>query len=348
MNNFKNYLKSCFTVKSALICTSCLVAAILTMSLVLTAIAKDVQINDDGAVLNTKIYSRTVQGALKEAGIALRTGDEMSCSPEDLVKENPVISIQRAAAVNLSYHGKEEVVYTTKDTVKEFIEEKQIPIGDENLLIGSLEEPITENMTVTVIPKIYKEVVETEDIEFGIIKKASYNLEQGATRVVSEGETGVKENVYKVLEHDGQILEKVKVAENVVKEPVSKIVEYGTIAVMKTSRGDTFRYKKVIDVRATAYDNSFASNGKNPGDPYYGITASGMKARRGVIAVDPKVIPLGTRLYVAAADGSWTYGYCIAGDTGGAIKGNKIDLFFDTAAEVRKFGVRNARVYILE
>ena len=73
-----------------------------------------------------------------------------------------------------------------------------------------------------------------------------------------------------------------------------------------------------------------------------------MKARRGVIAVDPNVIPLGTRLYVEAADGSWTYGYCVAGDTGGAIKGNKIDLFFDTAAEVKKFGVRNARVYILE
>lgn len=348
MNNFKNYLKSCFTVKAALICTSCLVVAIVMMSSILTAIAKDVQIDDDGAVFYTKIYSRTVRGALKEAGIALRTGDEMSCSPEDLVKENPVISIRRAAAVNLSYHGEKEVVYTTKDTVKEFIEEKQIPIGDENLLIESLETPITENMTVTVIPKIYKEVVETENIEFGIVKKASYNLEQGVTRVVSEGETGVRENVYKVLEHDGQILEKVKVAENVVKEPVSKIVEYGTIAVMKTSRGDSFRYKKVIDARATAYDNGFASSGKNPGDPHYGITASGMKARRGVIAVDPKVIPLGTRLYVEAADGSWTYGYCIAGDTGGAIKGNKIDLFFDTAAEVRKFGVRNAKVYILE
>ncbi len=348
MNNFKNYLKSCFTVKSALICTSCLVIAILTMSLMLTAIAKDVQIDDDGAVLNTKIYSRTVQGALKEAGIALRTGDELSCEPTALVRDNPVISIKRAAAVNLSYLGKEEVVYTTKETVQEFIEEKQLLIGEEHFLIEALDTPVTDNMTVTVIPKVYKEVVETEDIQFGTARRASYNLEAGVTRVVSEGQNGVKESTYNVLEYNGQILEKVKVAENVIKEPISKIVEYGTIAVTKTSRGETFRYKQVLDVRATAYDASYESTGKRPGDPYYGITASGMKARRGVIAVDPRVIPLGTRLYVEAADGSWTYGYCIAGDTGGAIKGNKIDLFFDTATEVRRFGVRSAKVYILE
>ncbi len=348
MNNFKNYLKSCFTVKSALICTSCLVIAILSMSLMLTAIAKDVQIDDDGAILNTKIYSRTVQGALKEAGIALRTGDELSCASNALVKDNPVISIKRAAAVNLSYLGKEEVVYTTKETVQEFIEEQQLLIGENDFLIEALDTPVTDNMRVTVIPKNYKEVVETEDIQFGTTRRASYNLEAGVTRVVSEGQNGVMESTYNVLEYNGQILEKVKVAENVIKEPISKIVEYGTIAVTKTSRGETFRYKQVLNVRATGYTLSYSCTGKNPGHPAYGITASGMKARRGVIAVDPRVIPLGTRLYVEAADGSWTYGYCVAGDTGGAIKGNKIDLFFDTTAEARKFGVRNAKVYILE
>ncbi len=348
MNNFKNYLKSCFTVKSALICTSCLVISMLTVFSVLAAIAKDVQINDDGAVFDTKIYSRTVRGALKEAGIALGEGDELSCDPEDNVKNNPVISITRAAAVNLSYLGEDKVVYTTKDTVQEFIEEKKILIGEDAFLIEALDTPITANMTVTVIPKVYTEVVETEAIEHAVVQRASYNMEKGSTRVVSEGADGLKENVYQVLMHEGQMLEKVKIAEKVVKEPVNKIVEYGTIAVAKTSRGESFRYKQVLTVRATAYSNSYACTGKSPGDRGYGITASGMKARKGVIAVDPKVIPLGTRLYVEAADGSWTYGYCIAGDTGGSIKGNKIDLFFDTMSEARSFGSRSAKVYILE
>ncbi|MBR4030800.1 MAG: 3D domain-containing protein, partial [Clostridia bacterium] len=80
----------------------------------------------------------------------------------------------------------------------------------------------------------------------------------------------------------------------------------------------------------------------------YGITASGMRAQVGVVAVDRRVIPLGTKLYIEAVDGSWVYGNAIAGDTGGAIKGNRVDLFFDTTAECLQFGRRAARVYILD
>ena len=72
-----------------------------------------------------------------------------------------------------------------------------------------------------------------------------------------------------------------------------------------------------------------------------------MRARYGVIAVDPRVIPLGTQLYIEAVDGSWTYGYAVAGDTGGAIKGARIDLFYDSHAQAISFGRRAARVYIL-
>lgn len=73
-----------------------------------------------------------------------------------------------------------------------------------------------------------------------------------------------------------------------------------------------------------------------------------MKAGPGVVAVDPRVIPLGTRLYIASTDGTADYGYALPGDTGGAIKGNKIDLFFSTASQVRQFGRRNVTVYILD
>ena len=72
-----------------------------------------------------------------------------------------------------------------------------------------------------------------------------------------------------------------------------------------------------------------------------------MKAQYGVVAVDPSVIPLGTKLYIEAVDGSWTYGYAVAGDTGGAIKGNRIDLFFNSNAEAMSFGRRQAKVYVL-
>ena len=81
----------------------------------------------------------------------------------------------------------------------------------------------------------------------------------------------------------------------------------------------------------------------------YSKTAYGLTPGYGIVAVDPKVIPLGTKLYIESSDGgkSWVYGYCIAGDTGGAIKGNKVDLCFNTKAECIKFGRKTATVYIL-
>ena len=100
-------------------------------------------------------------------------------------------------------------------------------------------------------------------------------------------------------------------------------------------------------MNSSAYDLSFESCGKNPGDRGYGITASGMKAARGIVAVDPRVIPLGTKLYIESLDGSADYGYAIAGDTGGAIKGNRVDLFMDTKAEALQWGRRSVKVYIL-
>ena len=75
-----------------------------------------------------------------------------------------------------------------------------------------------------------------------------------------------------------------------------------------------------------------------------------MTAQYGVIAVDPKVIPLGSRVYIESSDGgkSWVYGFAVAADTGGAIKGNKIDLCYNTRAECLQFGRRSATVYILD
>ena len=152
--------------------------------------------------------------------------------------------------------------------------------------------------------------------------------------------------------------------ERIVAEPVQEIVEYGTksplrqietlssrsgghTAARQASTGD-FSYSRVLTCNATAYDLSYESCGKYPGDPGYGVTASGMQAGPGVVAVDPRVIPLGTRLYIASNDGTADYGYAIAGDTGGAIKGNRVDLFFSTAAEVRQFGRRSVTVYVLD
>lgn len=107
----------------------------------------------------------------------------------------------------------------------------------------------------------------------------------------------------------------------------------------------TFTFKKRIVCKATAYEGSAASNGK-----WAGQTATGRKPVYGVVAVDPSVIPLNSKLYIESADGgkSWIYGFAVAGDTGGAIKGNKVDLCYHTLDQCYNFGRRDAIVYVLD
>jgi len=197
---------------------------------------------------------------------------------------------------------------------------------------------------------VNKEVIEvTETVQYESIKKPVNSLEKGKTRTVQEGKNGTRKAKYEITYENGIEKSRKLISSTIITKPVNAITEYGTLSVTTTSRGESFRYTKVLKFSASAYDLSYESCGKSPGDRGYGITASGMKATYGVVAVDPSVIPLGTRLYVEAYDGhSWTYGYCVAGDTGGNIRGNRIDLFFNSRAEAKQFGRRTANVYILE
>lgn len=166
--------------------------------------------------------------------------------------------------------------------------------------------------------------------------------------VVQKGSDGMKKSVYQELYEDGELISKSLEEEFVFKEPVEEVIEIGTKEFeVATSRGG-FRFTNELDMVATAYDLSYESTNKYPGDPYYGITASGTKAQPGTVAVDPSVIPLGTKLYIASIDGSPDYGYATALDTGGAIKGNRIDLFMESGTDALNFGIRQVKVYILE
>jgi 3D (Asp-Asp-Asp) domain-containing protein len=143
---------------------------------------------------------------------------------------------------------------------------------------------------------------------------------------------------------------------------VPEIIEYGTMVqpvaqsvlsitddvlaavdeeagLLTTVSGRVLAYSKVLTCTATAYTTERQA---------WKITATGTTARVGAIAVDPRVIPYGTVMYILSADGSITYGVATAEDCGGSIKGNKIDLFFDTYDECIRFGRRECTVYILK
>ncbi len=148
---------------------------------------------------------------------------------------------------------------------------------------------------------------------------------------------------------------KAKLAE----ETTKKVVTPST--VQYTSRGSSVdrtveeaptEYKEVIEVKATAYCLCKKCCGKSEDNPAYGVTRSGLKIIPGtgmkVIAVDPNIIPLGSKVYVEGVDGVPTYGYAVAADTGSAIKNYKIDLYMDSHEETVKWGIRNMKVYVIE
>ncbi len=165
-------------------------------------------------------------------------------------------------------------------------------------------------------------------------------LDRGMSRVVREGSDGVLEQMILVRRGESGVLSESVMKEWVSVSPEPKVIAMGTrepLRVLMTSRG-SYTYRKSYNMIATAYEPSERSCGKYAD----GYTAIGVKAAPGVVAVDPKVIPLRTRLYVEG------YGPALAADVGGAIKGNRIDLFFNTVEEALRYGRRRVKVYILE
>lgn len=194
-------------------------------------------------------------------------------------------------------------------------------------------------------------VVVTETVSYNTIKRLNSSLAAGETVIVREGTNGEKAVTYSVSYENGKETSREVVDSCIITAPVDRIVEYGvenTDASVEIPAGTgteaaPLNYKYYIDCEATAYDMSPEENGG-----YAGQSATGVPLEKGVIAVDPKVIPLGTRVYVEALDGSWSYGYAVAADTGGAIKGKRVDLCYRTQKECIQFGRRACRVYILD
>lgn len=237
---------------------------------------------------------------------------------------------------------------TSCKTVKELLSDLKIKVDDDDIVIPNLDTELKSEGKISII-KVDVKVIEKEvEAPFKTIKKKNKELTHKQSRILVQGVNG--KNKVKCKEYyagDKLIKEEVIHVETIVK-PIDQVFEEGTKDVFTNDRGD-FTARKAIKMVATAYEAGPRSTGKRPGDKGYGITASGARAKRGTVAVDPRVIPLGTKLYIKSlTPGVPDYGFAIAQDTGGAIKGNKIDLFMDTVWECLQFGRRPVMVYILQ
>jgi len=181
-----------------------------------------------------------------------------------------------------------------------------------------------------------KLVTQSEPIPYPTLRKATTQLRSGTSRTVQNGVNGEKVTVYRVYYRtDGVELRREVVSTRVLKHSTPEIVEEGRKDALP-SRG-YFSGRRVITMSATVYDPYHCGGSGS------GRTAAGLQGGYGVVAVDPKFVPLGTRLYIEG------YGYAVAADTGGAIKGNRIDLGIDSKHDASNIkDMKAVHVHILD
>lgn len=302
-------------------------------------------IDDNWSLVKTD--EENVQDFLNSQGIILNEKDIINVSLDTEITDNIRIIIQKAVTVNFNFTSGETISLTTSaGTIGTAINELSKQTGKNYKLADgqSSSTKLQDDMDIDLL--VYEEAFTTiqEEISYSTQTIENDKLLVGTQNVKTSGVNGVKEIVTKDLYLEGELVSSETVSETILSEPINEVIEIGTKEqssnTISTEKG-TFVVEKEFTMKSSAYTSSVECTGKTPADSGYGVTASGMKAQYGVVAVDPNVIPLGTKLYIEG------YGYAVAGDTGGAIKGNKIDLYFNTYSEAINYGVRQVKVYVL-
>ncbi|NBI30797.1 3D domain-containing protein [Chengkuizengella marina] len=311
-------------------------------------------INDEEKVIQTK--EDVLEDLLKEQNIIIEANDEISKPLDTILKDQDKIMINFAVPVLIKADGQSELVYTTADTVKEVIEEQNIELGPQDEVSTSLDAKVMESLEIK-ITRIETAIEAVQSpIAYDVVTIEDPTLQEGKEVIVQEGSEGVLLTKTEKVTKDGKIISEKIIQEVVQIESTNQILAKGTLKpIVKltssspdvaeiTVNGNTFGYKKVLNnVKLTAYDAGLKSTGKTKEHPQYGITYTGTTVKEGhTVAVDPNVIPLGWWIYIEG------YGFRRAEDIGSAVKGKKVDIYYDDENFVEAFGTkRGYTVYVI-
>ncbi len=284
----------------------------------------------DGKVVEHKTLRRSLGEALAEAGVKVGPRDLVSPDPATPVKRGLEVTVHRAVPVRVLADGRTRVVLTPPAPVESILKMANITLGQQDRVSLPLDFIVRQGTVIRVTRIVEKILREKYTLPAAVERRADPALERGRVRLVSPGRAGEGERIVRVTFADGREIKRTVLQERVLRPAQNRIVACGTLGTVARG-GSVMRFQRVLEAHATAYSPRAGS-----------YTATGHPVGYGVAAVDPRVIPLGTRLYVEG------YGFARALDVGSAIKGNRIDLFFESEEECRRWGRRLVKVYILE
>lgn len=264
------------------------------------------------------------------------SAEDSASSPSSKQAASSPEKALRAITVKLKADGVTRRVRTTARTVGEFLGQQGLPVGNLDRVSPSCNSLLGPGMTVKIIRVTQRVLEKAVTLPFKTTVEFSQSLRPGIQRVIQEGREGSSICLYRLWMADGKVERKDLIDTRRVQKPINRVVAMGDRS-FGPSRGG-LGARKVVWMEATGYSPDPRSCGKYA----TGITSIGLHAGYGVVAVDPRVIPLGSRLYIEG------YGYAVAADVGGAIKGLRIDLGHDTHGTALAVGRRQVKVHVLD
>ncbi|HUX76587.1 MAG TPA: ubiquitin-like domain-containing protein [Anaerolineae bacterium] len=281
-------------------------------------------LHEDGRATTLYTTASTVGDALRRAGLTFYLADGVRPGLGERLSAGIHLYVDRSKPVTVQADGRTLRTRTHRERVDEVLADLGIVLTGEDYTVPPLDAPLGEEATIRVVRVSERFLIEQEPIPFESTWQPDPDLEiDQPQRVLQEGVPGVFERRIRVRYEDGQEISRQVDSEHVAVPPTTKLVGYGTKIVVRTldTPSGPIEYWRVIRMLATSYSAGTAGTPKT--SPWYGRTATGMQMRHGIVAVDPRVINLRSQVYVPG------YGVGIAGDTGGGIKGRRIDLGYD-------------------
>jgi resuscitation-promoting factor RpfB len=275
--------------------------------------AYPVTLNEGNETIEFVSTAPTLVSALWEAGIQLKSSDEL-IPPAETILDGPIeAELRRAQPITISYAGGTLSAESAARTVGEALAQVGLPLQNLDYSLPAPEKALPKDGKIKLVRVTEEILLETQPVPFTTETQPDANVDLDTKQVVQAGSYGLAIERIRVRHEDGVEVSRVVEGQYEAQAPQPQIIGVGTKIVPKTLKtaDGTIKYWRAINVYAVSYNPT--SNGGTG-------TATGIPLAKGVVAVDPNLIPYYTKLYIPG------YGMGIAGDTGGGIKGRIIDL----------------------
>jgi uncharacterized protein YabE (DUF348 family) len=285
--------------------------------------AASLTLDDDGRTTVLHTTSETIGQVLQEHGVYLFLGDEVEPGLQDRVVPGETVTIRRSIPVQIEADGRVIRTRTLAETVAGALGQEAVALVGKDRVEPALSTPVHSEMNIEIVRVREDLVVEFEPIPFETEWVPDPEVEIDNIRLAREGQIGLTKRRYRVVYENDQEIERFLEDSWTEQPPITKTMAYGTKIVIRTMEtpDGPIEYWRKMRVYTTSY--TAATCGKPRDHPRYGYTRLGWWLTKGIVAVDPDVIPLKTKMYVPG------YGHAIAGDTGGGVKGKFVDLGYD-------------------